>query len=106
MCIPHADVTPPAAVAVPSLQSASGLDIGGAPRGAAQLGRLKLRLDGGNSAQAPAAAASPLADALALPSGGGSSTQSTSSSSGADPASYASGSFQLAPNRGLRLPSA
>lgn len=105
MCIPHADVTPPAPVAVPSLQSASGLDIGGAPRGAAQLGRLKLRLDGGNSAQAPTPAASPLADALALPSAGGtSSTQSATSS--ADPASYASGSFQIAPNRGLRLPSA
>ena len=56
MCIPKPQVAAPPPVAVPSLQSAQGIILGGAERGAAQVGRLQLRLGpGGTGADSSAA---------------------------------------------------
>jgi hypothetical protein len=59
MCVPkpQSSAAPPSAI--PSMQAATNLSLAnaGPSRGAAQLGRLALRIGGGSSAQAPADAA-------------------------------------------------
>lgn len=90
MCLPKAPDTPAISPsAVPALASASGLAIGGAARGAAQLGRLKLRT-GATGSSTPASAVAPLSSSVGLP---------------VAPASAGAGTaYQNVPNGDLRLP--
>lgn len=94
MCLP----APPDPVAppsnVPSMAAASALDTGGAPRGAALLGRLKLRLDG--SGAAPTATTQKTSVPLSQSAGFQSGSPQASSGS---PYAYA-----LSANPDLRLP--
>lgn len=87
MCVPPKIEQPatPASLA-PSLPSAQALELGGAtgvPRGAALLGRLKLRT-GGNT-RTPAPAGKSVMNDLALPTAGGVGGAYTNNQSGVTP---------------------
>lgn len=90
MCIPKQEPGPLPPSNIPSLQSASALQIGSA-RGSAQsdnpLGRLKLRLSG--KSPAPATQQALGSSSLAIPTGG---------------PKAASSEFQYTPNPDLRIP--
>lgn len=94
MCIPKPDVSAPPPSNVQSLASATGLQVGGAPRGAAGLGRLKLRLDGKSSAT-PSPTPSQSAPTQDPSTGGSAPDQS-----GQGPSAV----IQRVPNYDLRLP--
>ena len=100
MCIPSPQVSAAPASQIPSMQDANNIDLGGqnAPRGAANLGRLMLRLGGNPTGVAPVTPAAPSGLAPAATSGTSSTFASGSPSLG-----VTTGGSTGVPNLGLRL---
>ena len=101
MCIPQPQVGAPPANQIPSMQDANNIDLGGqnAPRGAANLGRLMLRLGGNPTGAAPVTPPASSSGTAPTATAGTSSTFASGSPSlGTSP-----GGGTGAPNLGLRM---